>query len=66
MRTIVKMLMIIGAVGTLISCKTAFNASETMGVQENRNAVYQEIISSPNHFSEFIDLAKKTKGHKRC
>ena len=59
MKTIVKTLMIIGVIGSLVSCKSAFNASQTMEKQENRNAVYQEIISSPDQLNEFIELAQK-------
>lgn len=59
MKTITKTLMIIGVLGALVSCKSTFDADETMEVQENRNAVYQQIISTPNQFSEFIDLAQQ-------
>lgn len=59
MKKIVKTLLIIITLGSMISCKSTFNASETMGIQGNRSAVYQEIISNPNQFKEFIDLASK-------
>ncbi|MBK5214448.1 MAG: hypothetical protein JJE55_12400 [Flavobacteriaceae bacterium] len=65
MKTIVKTLLIIGAVGILGSCKSAFNASETMEIQGNRNAVYQEIISNPSQFSEFIELAQQNEGAQK-
>ncbi|WP_051931304.1 hypothetical protein [Gillisia sp. Hel_I_29] len=65
MKTIVKTLMIIVAVGTLVSCKSTFNASEAMDVPDNRNAVYQEIISNPNQFNEFIDLAQQDEGARK-
>jgi hypothetical protein len=65
MKTIVKTLMIIGAVGTLFSCKSAFNATETMETQANRNAVYQEIIANPSQLSEFIDLAQQDAGARK-
>ena len=61
MKTIKKTLLIIVAIGTLISCKSTFNAAETMEVQGNRNALYQEIISNPSQFSEFIDLAQQNE-----
>lgn len=64
MKTIVKTVLLIITVGSMISCKSTFNASETMGVQGNRSAVYQEIISSPSQFSEFIELAQKDEGAK--
>ncbi|WP_142785841.1 hypothetical protein [Changchengzhania lutea] len=65
MKTIVKTLLIIVTVGTLVSCKSTFNASETMENQENRNALYQEIISNPSQFSEFIDLAQQNEGTRK-
>ncbi|MDX1828856.1 MAG: hypothetical protein R3342_04840 [Lutibacter sp.] len=65
MKTIVKTLLIIGVIGSLVSCKSTFNASETLGKQENRNAVYQEIISNPSQFSEFIDLAQQDDGARK-
>lgn len=65
MKTIVKTLLIIVAVGTMVSCKSAFNAAETMEVQDNRNALYQEIISNPSQFSEFIDLAQQNEGAQK-
>ena len=65
MKTIVKILLIIGVIGSLTSCKSTFNASETMAEQENRNAVYQEIISSPSQFNEFIDLAQQDEGARK-
>lgn len=65
MKTIVKTLLIIVAVGTMVSCKSTFNAAETMEVQDNRNALYQEIISNPSQFIEFIDLAQQNEGAKK-
>jgi hypothetical protein len=65
MKTIVKTLLIIVTVGTLISCKSTFNAAETMEVQDNRNALYQEIISNPSQFNEFINLAQKNEDAKK-
>ena len=65
MKTIVKTLLIIGAVATFVSCKSTFNATETMETQANRNAVYQEIISNPSQFSEFVDLAQQDEGAKK-
>jgi len=65
MKTTVKILMTVGLVGTMLSCKSTFNATETLQVEENRNAVYQEIISNPNQFSEFIDLAQQDEGARK-
>ena len=65
MKTTVKILMTVGLVGTMLSCKSTFNATETLQVEENRNAVYQEIISNPSQFSEFIDLAQQDEGARK-
>lgn len=59
MKTITKTLMVIGVLGTLVSCRSTFDAAQTMEVMDNRSAVYQEIISSPSQLNEFIDLAQK-------
>ncbi|WP_223248924.1 DUF4175 domain-containing protein [Leeuwenhoekiella nanhaiensis] len=65
MKTTVKILMVIGLVGTMISCKSTFNATETLQVQENRDAIYQEIISNPIQFTKFISEAQKSKEAKK-
>ena len=65
MKTTVKLLMVIGILGTVISCKSTFNASETMQVEENRNAIYQEIISNPVQFTNFISEARKNEDAKK-
>lgn len=65
MKTIIKMVLIFGVIGSLASCKSTFNASQTMEIQENRNALYQEIISNQSQFSEFIDLAKQNEGAQK-
>ncbi|WP_246130356.1 hypothetical protein [Bizionia saleffrena] len=65
MKKTVKILMTIGIVATLFSCKSSFNATETMQVVENRNAIYQEIISNPNQFTNFISEAQKSKEAKK-
>jgi hypothetical protein len=65
MKTIVKIALIIGVIGSIMSCKSTFNASETMEVQENRNALYQEIITNPSQFNEFIDLAQQDKAARK-
>ncbi len=62
MKTIVKTLMVIALVGTVVSCKSTFNAAKAMETQENRNALYQEIITNPSQFSEFINLAQQDEG----
>ncbi|PVW13743.1 hypothetical protein [Marixanthomonas spongiae] len=61
MKTLLKTLLIIAAVGTLVSCKSTFNASETMAIQDNRGSIYQEIISNPDLFNEFLDQAQQDR-----
>jgi hypothetical protein len=63
--TTVKILMAIGLVGTMVSCKSTFNATETLQVEQNRNAIYQEIISNPIQFSTFISEAQKNEAAKK-
>jgi uncharacterized membrane protein len=65
MKTTVKILIVIGIVGTMISCKSTFNASETLSVEENRQAVYQEIISNPIQLTNFISEAQKNEEAKK-
>jgi len=65
MKTIVKILMTIGLVGTMLSCKSSFNATETMQVTENRNAIYQEIIENPVQLTNFISEAQKNEEAKK-
>ncbi len=36
-----------------------------METQENRNAIYQEIVSNPDRFTEFIDLAQQNEGAQK-
>ncbi len=63
--TTVKILMVIGLVGTMISCKSTFNATETLQVEENKNAIYQEIISNPIQLTNFISEAQKNEEAKK-
>jgi len=65
MKTIVKTLLVITLIGTVVSCKSAFNATETLQVDENRNAIYQEIISNPIQFTNFISEAQKSEEAKK-
>jgi hypothetical protein len=58
-------LMTIGLVATMVGCKSTFNAAETMRVDENRNAIYQEIISNPIQFTNFISEARKNEEAKK-
>jgi len=48
----------------LASCKSTFNATETLSVEENRQAVYQEIISNPVQLTNFISEARKNEEAK--
>ncbi|WP_339628707.1 hypothetical protein [uncultured Maribacter sp.] len=61
MKTTVKILMVIGFLGTITGCKSTFNATETLQVEENRNAIYQEIISNPVQLTNFISAARKNE-----
>lgn len=63
--TTLKLLLAIGLVGTIVSCKSTFNATETLQVDENRNAIYQEIISNPIQFTNFISEAQKSEEAKK-
>ena len=65
MKTVVKTLMVFALIGTLVGCKSTFNATETMQVDENRNAIYHEIISNPVQFNNFISEAQKNEEAKK-
>lgn len=65
MRTFSKTLMIIGIIGAFVSCKSSFDATETMELQDNRKAVYQEIISNPEQLDEFMELAQQDDQARR-
>jgi hypothetical protein len=65
MKTTVKILMAISLMGTMISCKTTFNATKTMQVEENRNAIYKEIISDPVQLTNFMIEAQKNEEAKK-
>jgi len=65
MKSTVKILMIVGLVGTIFSCKSSFNATETMQVEQNRSAIYQEIISNPTQLTNFISEAQKNEEAKK-
>ncbi len=61
----VKILMAISLLGTMISCKSTFNATKTMQVEENRNAIYKEIISDPVQLTNFMMEAQKNEEAKK-
>ncbi|MDZ4810060.1 MAG: hypothetical protein SGI96_17620, partial [Bacteroidota bacterium] len=65
MKTTVNFLMAISLMGTMISCKTTFNATETLQVEQNRNAIYKEIISNPVQLTNFISEAQKNEEAKK-
>jgi hypothetical protein len=65
MKATVKILMTVGLVSTMLSCKTSFNASKTMQVEENRQAIYQEIISNPVQLTNFLSAAQKNEEAKK-
>jgi hypothetical protein len=49
----------------MLSCKSTFNATETLQVEQNKNAIYQEIISNPVQFTNFISEAQKNEEAKK-
>lgn len=65
MKTILKTLMVIGIIGAFVSCKSSFDAAETMELQNNRQSVYQEIISNPEHMTEFTQMAQEDQGARK-
>ncbi|MEO7265092.1 MAG: hypothetical protein ABIW38_09280 [Ferruginibacter sp.] len=65
MKTTVKILITVGLVGTMLSCKTTFDATKTLQVEENRNAIYKEIISDPVQLTNFISEAQKNDEAKK-
>lgn len=65
MKTTVKILITVGIVGSMLSCKTTFNATKTMQVEENRTAIYKEIISDPVQLTNFISEAQKNEEAKK-
>jgi hypothetical protein len=61
---IMKNFLIFLAIAALLlteSCKSTFNASETLQNDENRNELYQNVISDPIKFSEFLEVASNNK-----
>jgi hypothetical protein len=65
MKTTVKILVGVSLLGTMMGCKTTFNATKTLQVEQNRNAIYQEIISNPVQLSNFISQAQKNEEAKK-
>lgn len=65
MKTISRTLLIIGIMGAFVSCKSSFDAAETMELQNNRQAVYQEIISNPEQMKEFTQMAQEDQGARK-
>jgi hypothetical protein len=65
MKTTVKIFIAVGLLGTMISCKTTFNASKTLQVEQNRNAIYKEIISDTIQLTNFIIEAQKNEEAKK-
>jgi hypothetical protein len=65
MKVTVKILMMVGLVGTMLSCKSSFNATETMQVEQNRSAIYQEIISNPVQLTNLLSEAQKNEEAKK-
>ncbi|HEY9170583.1 MAG TPA: hypothetical protein VIN72_13910 [Lutibacter sp.] len=40
-----------------VSCKSTFNATKTLQNDENRKELYQNVISDPVKFTEFLEVA---------
>jgi len=57
----IKIIPLLALIAMTSSCKSTFNASEAMQTEENRNAIYQEIISNPEQFTEFLSEAKNNE-----
>lgn len=49
----------------VFGCKSTFNLDETLQNEENRKAIYQEIISNPAQFTVFINEARKDEKAKK-
>ncbi|MDF1518018.1 MAG: hypothetical protein RQ864_02730 [Lutibacter sp.] len=59
-----KNILIFLAIATLLltaSCKSTFNASETLQNDENRKDLYQSVISDPIKLTEFLEVASSNK-----
>jgi hypothetical protein len=65
MKTIVKTLMIMAFIATVVGCMGTFNDTETLQVDKDRNAIYQEIISNPIEFTNFISATQKNVESKK-
>ncbi|MDP3945484.1 MAG: hypothetical protein Q8Q51_06275, partial [Lutibacter sp.] len=61
MKNILKLSMITTLLLLIVSCKSTFNASETLQNDENRKQLYQNIISDPVKFTEFLEVAGGNK-----
>lgn len=59
-----KNFLIFPAIATLLlttACQSTFSASKTLQNDENRKALYQNVISDPIKFSEFLEVAGTNK-----
>lgn len=57
--------MAISLLGTIISCKPTFNAAKTLQVEQDKNAIYNEIISNPAQLANFLSEAQKSEEAKK-
>lgn len=64
MKTTLKILAVL-TFALVLGCKSTFNANEAMNDEQNRNAIYEEIISNPVQFTAFISEARKNEEAKK-
>ena len=65
MKPAVKIIMAISLLGTIISCKPTFNAAKTLQVEQDKNAIYNEIISNPAQLANFLGETQKSEEAKK-
>jgi len=65
MKPAVKIIMAISLLGTIIGCKPTFNAAKTLQVEQDKNAIYNEIISNPAQLANFLSETQKSEEAKK-
>ncbi|MDD4592885.1 MAG: hypothetical protein PHG06_21060, partial [Parabacteroides sp.] len=58
MRTSIKFLFATSLFILLLGCKTTFNAPSAMEAQQNRQEIYQEIVSNKTHLNELMEIVQ--------
>ncbi len=64
MKTI-KKIAFLSIIGLLASCKSNYTATDILKSEDNKKAIYKEIISNPNELSNFIALAREDEEAKK-